>query len=84
VGVVKLSARRAATGAIASARRETIKRVFRGGLKLNIRPLDAGKYPTDEALRAGAGRTNREVNKAMTRLAAYQTLSKITSRASCK
>jgi RHS repeat-associated protein len=52
----------APSGAAASVFRHRLKTVFRGGAARNWRPPDLSKYPTDDALRAGAGRTNLPMN----------------------
>jgi RHS repeat-associated protein len=50
----------ASSGASASAFRSQLRTAFGGGKSL--RPPDLTKYPTDDALRAAAGRTNPYVN----------------------
>ncbi|MFZ5698073.1 MAG: RHS repeat-associated core domain-containing protein, partial [Pseudomonadota bacterium] len=60
-GLAKAGSMMAASGAGASAFRETLKTYFRGGIGRNWRPPDlAGK--TDAQLRASAGTTNLGVN----------------------
>jgi len=50
----------ASSGAAASAGRTGLRRLFGGGG--NLRPPNLAKYPTDAALRTGAGTTNRYFN----------------------
>lgn len=52
----------ASSGAAASAFRSQLKNTFRLGAGKNWRLPDLTKYPTDDALRAAAGRTNPYVN----------------------
>ena len=52
----------AATGAEASAMRESLKQFFRFGARTSFRQPDLARYPTDEALRAAAGGTNPLIN----------------------
>jgi RHS repeat-associated protein len=61
-GIAKAGSVLAASGAEASAFRQGMKGVFRLGAAKNWRPPDLSKYPTDEALRAAAGRTNPGMN----------------------
>ena len=51
-----------ASGSEASAFGQGMKGVFRLGAAKNWRPPDLSRYPTDEALRAAAGRTNPGMN----------------------
>jgi YD repeat-containing protein len=61
-GIAKVGSVLAASGAEASAFRQGMKGVFRLGAAKNWRPPDLSRYPTDEALRAAAGRTNPGMN----------------------
>jgi hypothetical protein len=59
-GLAKGYAAVAPSGVAASAFRLKLRVVFGGGE--NLRPPNLAKYPTDDALRAAAGRTNSYVN----------------------
>ena len=61
-GIAKAGSVRAASGAEAAAFRQRLKGLFRLGAAKNWRPPDLSKYPTDEALRAAAQRTNPRLN----------------------
>jgi hypothetical protein len=61
-GIAKAGSVLAASGAEASAFRQGLKGLFRFGAAKNWRPPDLSKYPTDDALRAAAGRTNPGMN----------------------
>jgi hypothetical protein len=61
-GLAKAGSFLAKTGAQASKFRSQLKTVFSGGLTKNVRPPNLSKYPTDEALKAAAGRTNPLAN----------------------
>ena len=61
-GLVKGGSILASSGAAASAFRNNVKVVFRGGFGRNWRPPNLSKYPTDAALRTAAGRSNPGVN----------------------
>jgi hypothetical protein len=52
----------ASSGAAASTFRAGLKNAFRFGAGKNWRLPDLSRYPTDEALRAAAGRTNPYIN----------------------
>ena len=61
-GIAKAGSMLAASGLRASLFRQQLKNVFRLGIAKNWRLPDISKYPTDEALRAAAGRTNPYIN----------------------
>lgn len=61
-GIAKAGSVLAASGAEASKFRQGLKGLFRFGAAKNWRPPDLSKYPTDDALRAAAGRTNLGMN----------------------
>ncbi|NHQ88706.1 RHS repeat-associated core domain-containing protein [Iodobacter sp. HSC-16F04] len=61
-GVAKTGSILASSGAEASAFRQGLKGAFRFGAAKSWRPPDLSKYPTDNALRAAAGRTNLGMN----------------------
>jgi hypothetical protein len=61
-GIAKGYSLAASSGAAASTFRVQLKNAFRFGTGKNWRPPDLSKYPTDDALRAAAGRTNPYIN----------------------
>jgi RHS repeat-associated protein len=61
-GLAKAGSMAASSGVAASAFRSQLRNVFRLGVGKNLRPPNLSKYPTDEALRGAAGRTNPLVN----------------------
>ncbi|HDZ39141.1 MAG TPA: RHS repeat protein, partial [Marinobacter sp.] len=61
-GIVKGGSIFASSGVAASEFRNKVKAFFRGGLGKNWRPPNLKKYPTDDLLRAGAGKSNRTIN----------------------
>jgi RHS repeat-associated protein len=61
-GLAKAGSVMASSGAAASAFRSELKSCMSGGLTKDIRKPDLGKYGSDDALRAAAGRTNLGVN----------------------
>jgi RHS repeat-associated protein len=62
IGAAAGLAAAATSGAEASAGRTALAAAFRGGFGKGWRTPPSGKYATDAALRAGAGRTNTWVN----------------------
>jgi len=61
-GLAKAGSALASSGQAASAFRSELKACMSGGLTKDIRKPDLGKYGSDDALRAAAGRTNVGVN----------------------
>ena len=61
-GIVKGGSLLASSGASASAFRTSLRNRFRLGFGKGWRPPDLARYPTDDALRAAAGRTNPWLN----------------------
>lgn len=61
-GIAKAGSELASSGQAASAFRTELKSCMSAGLTKDIRKPDLGKYGSDDALRAAAGRTNTGVN----------------------
>ena len=61
-GLAKVGSMVAPSGLKAAAFREGLKNFFRFGSGKNWRPPNLSKYPTDDALKAAAGRTNPYIN----------------------